>query len=192
MDYADLIFRNRSYRRFNEEIVIPMDVLRKLTGYARLSASSGNVQALKFNLSADKVNNEKIFKHLKWAFYLKDWDGPEEGERPSAYIIILGDTEIHPVIDIDVGIAAQSILLGATELGFGGCMLASIERTGLRKELNIPKRYQIPLIIALGKPVEQVVIEELESSDNIVYWRDVNEIHHVPKRKLDDLIIDFE
>ena len=192
MNFENLIFRNRSYRRFNEETVIPMDVLRKLTGYARLSASSGNVQALKFNLSADKVNNEKIFKHLKWAFYLKDWDGPEEGERPSAYIIILGDTEIHPVIDIDVGIAAQSILLGATELGFGGCMLASIERTGLRKELNIPKRYQIPLIIALGKPVEQVVIEELESSDNIVYWRDVNEIHHVPKRKLDDLIIDFE
>ncbi len=192
MNFEDLIIRNRSYRRFDEETIISMDDLRKLTGYARLSASSGNVQGLKFYLSADKIKNDKIFRQLQWAFYLKDWNGPEKGERPSAYIIILGDTEIHPTIDIDVGIAAQSILLGATAMGYGGCMFGSINRVDLRKELLIPKRYQIPVIIALGKPVEKVVIDEVGASDIIVYWRDENNVHHVPKRSLDDLIIEFE
>ncbi len=192
MNFEDLIVRNRSYRRFDEETIISMDDLRKLTGYARLSASSGNVQGLKFYLSADKIKNDKIFRQLQWAFYLKDWNGPEKGERPSAYIIILGDTEIHPTIDIDVGIASQSILLGATAMGYGGCMFGSINRVDLRKELLIPKRYQIPVIIALGKPVEKVVIDEVGASDIIVYWRDENNVHHVPKRSLDDLIIEFE
>ena len=191
MKFEELIERTRSYRRFDEEIKINIDTLKKLVGYARLSASSGNIQGLKFYLSADKEKNIKVFKHLQWAFYYKDWDGPEKGERPCAYIIILGDTEIHSTIDIDVGIAAQSILLGANEMGYGGCMFGSINRVDLRKDLKIPKSYQIPLIIALGKPKEKVCIDEVDSSGSIVYWRDENYVHHVPKRSLDELIVDF-
>lgn len=191
MNFEDIIQKNRSYRRFNEDFEITIDVLMKLVGYARVSASSGNIQGLKFYLSADRVKNEQIFRHLKWAFYLKDWNGPEKGERPSAYIIILGDTDIHATIDIDVGIAAQSILLGATSVGLGGCMFGSIDRVALRKELNISKRFQIPLIIALGKPKEKIIIEEVNSTGDIAYWRDEEMTHHVPKRSLDELIIDF-
>lgn len=191
MNFEDIIQKNRSCRRFYEDFEITMDVLRKLVSYARVSASSGNIQALKFYLSADRVNNDKIFRHLQWAFYLKDWDGPEKGERPSAYIIILGDTDIHATIDIDVGIAAQSILLGATSIGLGGCMFGSVNRVGLRKEFQISRKFQIPLIIALGKPKEKIKIEEVDSTGNIVYWRDEEMTHHVPKRSLDELIIDF-
>jgi nitroreductase len=191
MNFEDIILKNRSCRRFYEDFEITMEMLRKLVGYARLSASSGNIQGLKFYLSADRVKNERIFNYLKWAFYLKGWDGPEKGERPSAYIIILGDTTIHETIEIDVGIAAQSILLGATAMNLGGCMFGSINRLDLRKELHIPKKYQIPLIIALGKPKENIIIEEVDSSGDIIYWRDEKMIHHVPKRSLDELIIDF-
>ena len=191
MNFEDIIQKNRSCRRFYEDFEISMDVLKKLVGYARVSASSGNFQALKFYLSADSVKNDKIFRHLQWAFYLKEWDGPEKGERPSAYIIILGDTDIHATIDIDVGIAAQSILLGATSIGLGGCMFGSVKRVGLRKELQIPMKFQLPLVIALGKPKEKIKIEEVDSTGNIVYWRDEEMTHHVPKRSLDELIVDF-
>ncbi len=192
MDFDDMIFKNRSYRRFDENFKISADVLKKLVGYARLSASSGNIQGLKFYLSADRAKNKIIFRHLQWAFYLKDWDGPEKGERPSAYIIILGDTDIHATVEIDVGIAAQSILLGATSIGLGGCMFGSVNRVGLRKKLHIPKKFQIPLVIALGKPKEKIVIEQVGSDCNIEYWRDEESTHHVPKRSLDELIIDFK
>ncbi|MBN2212654.1 MAG: nitroreductase family protein [Bacteroidales bacterium] len=192
MNFEELILRNRSYRRFYEDFEIKAEVLKKLVGYARLSASSGNIQALKFYLSADRERNETIFRHLRWAFYLKDWDGPEIGERPSAYIIILGDTDIHATIELDVGIAAQSILLGAASMGLGGCMFGSVDRAGLRKELHIPKKFQIPLTIALGKPKETVVLGEVDSSGKIEYWRDEKMTHHVPKRSLDELIIDFK
>jgi nitroreductase len=153
MNFEEIILKNRSYRRFEEDYKITREILKELIGYARLSASSGNIQGLKFYLSDDGLKNEIIFRQLQWAYYLKDWAGPEMGERPSAYIIILGDTEIHTTIEIDVGIAAQSILLGATSMGLGGCLFGSVNRVGLRKELHIPRKFQIPLVIAMGKPL---------------------------------------
>ena len=134
--------------------------------------------------------NSLIFPCLAWAGYLKDWAGPREGERPSAYIIILGDTEITKVFGCDHGIAAQSILLGATEKGFNGCIIGSVKRELLRKSLQIPKRYQILLAIALGAKKESVVIEEVKEGD-IKYWRDKKGIHHVPKRQLSEIILDL-
>jgi nitroreductase len=192
MTFEELITKNRSYRRFHEDEKVNPGTIKELIGYARLSASSGNIQGLKFFMSTDHASNDRIFKHLKWAYYFKDWDGPVPGERPTAYIVILGDTDIHSTIDIDVGIAAQSILLGATSFGLGGCMFGSIDRLGLRKSFNIPKKLQIALVIALGKPKESVKIDEVDSSGNIEYWRDENRTHHVPKRKLDDLLVHFD
>lgn len=191
MNFEELIRNNRSYRRFDEEFQLTKETLKMLVGYARLSASSSNIQALKFYLSSERLKNETIFSCLRWAYYLRDWNGPEAGERPTGYIIILGDTEIHSTIDIDVGIAAQSILLGAASLGLGGCMLGSIDRVRLRKNLKIPEKFQIPLVIALGKPNEKILIEEMKADGNISYWRDEKSIHHVPKRSLDELITDF-
>jgi len=185
----DLISKNRSYRRFYEEVDIKLATLRELVDLARLSASARNAQPLKYILSCQPQKNSLIFRHLAWAGYLTDWPGPCEGERPSAYIIILEDTEISRSSDCDHGIAAQSILLGAMEKGLGGCMIASIEREGLRQALEIPPRYEILLVLALGKPKETVVIETVGPGGDTKYWRDSKGIHHVPKRALDDIII---
>jgi nitroreductase len=133
----------------------------------------------------------RIFPATMWAGYLKDWAGPEEGERPSAYIVILGDKNISTSFGVDHGIAAQSILLGASEIGLGGCMIGSIRIDHLKTELDIPDKFEILLIIALGKPKEEVVIEKVSDND-IKYWRDKEGIHHVPKRSLEDLIINPE
>ena len=185
----DLILRNRRYRRFYQEVDIKLETLRELVDLARLSASAANMQPLKYILSREPQRNSLIFPHLAWARYLKDWSGPCEGERPSAYIVILRDTEISRSFGCDHGIAAQSIMLGATEKGLGGCIIASIDREGLRKALEIPPRYEILLVLALGKPKEKVVIETVGPDGDTRYWRDSEGVHHVPKRTLDDIII---
>ncbi len=185
----ELIVKNRSYRRFYQEVPISCETLRELVDLARLSASGANRQPLKYILSCDPDKNARIFPCLGWAAYLKEWPGPEEGERPSAYIIILGDTEISHSYFVDHGIAAQSILLGATERGLGGCMIASIQKQALREALDIPPRYEILLVLALGKPKETVVIEPVGPDGDIKYWRDDQGVHHVPKRSLDEIIL---
>ena len=185
----DLIIANRTCRRFYQEVAIELETLRELVDLARLSASGANRQPLKYILSGDPERNALIFLCLGWAGALKDWPGPSEGERPSAYIIILGDTEISKTFGCDHGIAAQSIFLGARERGLGGCMHGTVNRNELRKALGIPPRYEILLVLSLGKPKEKVVLDTLKPDGNINYWRDSDNVHHVPKRSLDDIII---
>jgi len=186
----DLVIANRSCRRFYQEVPIELETLRELVDLARLSASDGNRQPLKYILSCEPQKNALIFKHLGWAGALKDWPGPSEGERPSAYIVILGDTEISQTFGCDHQIAAQSIRLGAREKGLGGCMHGPAKKDELSKALGIPPRYEILLVLSLGKPKEKVVIETLELGGDFKYWRDSDNVHHVPKRPLADIIID--
>jgi nitroreductase len=184
----ELILKNRSYRRFYQNEKITEATLRELVDLARNSASATNRQPLKYILSCDPATNAKIFPLIGFAGQLK-WDGPPEGERPSAYIIILLDTEIAKQTGCDHGIAAQSILLGAVEKGLGGCMHGSAKKPDMMKALNIPEKYDIQLVISLGKPKEIVVLETVGPDGKTSYWRDEKQTHHVPKRTLDDIII---
>jgi nitroreductase len=185
----DMILKNRSYRRFAQSEGIDRETLRELVDLARMSPSGANAQPLKYMLSAEPERNALVFQHLAWAGYLKDWPGPEQGERPAAYIVILGDTRLKPEFGVDPGIAAQSMLLGAVERGLGGCILASIKRQELARDLGIPEHFQILLVIALGVPVEQVRLEVMGADGDIKYWRDDQGVHHVPKRSLEELIV---
>lgn len=189
MTVRELILKNRSCRRFQQNEKIPKETLRQLIDLARLSASASNLQPLKYILSSDPEMNAKIFPTLAWAGYLTDWPGPAEGERPAAYIVILADKNIKYPIDCDHGIASQSILLGATEMGYAGCIIGSINREELRKILKIPEHLVILLVLALGKPAEKIVLEEVGEDGDIRYWRDEKGVHHVPKRKLEDIIV---
>lgn len=190
MNIRDLVKKNRSFRRFKQSVRISKDELVDLVDLARHSASGTNRQPLKYVLFNSEADCEKIFPYTRWAGFLKDWDGPAEGEKPSAYIIILGDKSIAENYFVDHGIAAQSILLGASEKAYGGCMIASIDRVGLTKEIQLPERYEILLIVALGKPAEKVIIEDIVDND-FKYWRDDMGLHHVPKRSLEELIIEL-
>jgi nitroreductase len=185
----DLVLKNRSYRRFHQDVSIDLETLRELVDLARLSASATNAQPLRYILSCDPGKNASVFSSVGWAGYLKDWPGPGDGERPSAYIIILEDTRITHPMRIDHGIAAQSMMLGAAEKGLGGCMIATIDKPALRRALQIPDQYEILLVLALGKPKETVVIEEVSADADTRYWRDAEGVHHVPKRRLDDIIV---
>lgn len=187
-NFRNLIARSRSYRRFQQGSRVGRPVLRRLVDLARVSASGANRQPLKYYLSAEPGLNKLIFPCLAWAGYLKDWPGPAEGERPAAYIIILQDTSIARQPGCDHGIAAQSIILGAAEMGLGGCIIGSVDRARLRKLLKLPRRFEILLVIALGRPGEKVYLEKAVRG-NIRYWRDSKGGHHVPKRALQEIIV---
>jgi nitroreductase len=189
MEFNDLVARTRSYRRFDQSIGIPEETLESWAGLARLVPSSANLQGLKFLLVNEPELNATIFKSISFAGYLKEWGGPKEGEKPSAYVLILGDTSIKQNFDLDAGIAAQTIMLAANTDGFGGVMMSAIKRDTLRSDLQIPSRFEIVLLLALGKPTEIVVIEDVSDEHGIRYYRDADNVHHVPKRPLSELII---
>lgn len=183
----NLVLKNRSYRRFDESERISEGTLRELVNLARLSSSAANRQTLKFRLVTSRNECEKVFFNTAWAGYIKN-GAPVKGERPSAYIVILNDNSLFTCNAIDVGIAAGTILLGASEKELGGCMIASFKDERIREALSIPENFETKLVIALGKPVEDVVIEDMKDND-VKYWRDEERVHHVPKRSLDELIV---
>lgn len=187
---AELARKNRSCRRFHQEVPPRHEILKELVDLTRHCASAANLQPLKYIISAEPEKNATIFESLGWAGYLRDWPGPSEGERPSAYIVVLGDTTIAKSFGCDHGIAAQTILLGACEKGLGGCMIGAVKRSRLRKALEIPEHLEILLVIALGKPKETIVLEEMGPDGSVEYWRDSEGVHHVPKRSLDELIVE--
>lgn len=186
----ELVLQNRTYRRFDQSHAIDKATLKELIDLARNSASTSNKQPLKYIISYEPEKNALIFPTLGFAGALADWSGPQEGEKPAAYIVILLDTEVSTFASCDHGIAAQSIMLGASEKGLGGCMHGSTNKDMLRKAINIPEKYEILLVLSLGKPDEKVYLEPLPADGAVNYWRDAESGHHVPKRALDDIILD--
>lgn len=188
-DFKTLVEKNRSCRRFDNRHKLDESILKQLVDLARQTASAANRQPLKYIICSDDSKNEEIFSCLGWAAYLTDWKGPEKEERPSGYIVILGDHSITDNFWCDHGISAQTILLGARAAGLAGCIFGAINVPKLKKFLDIKDPMEIKLVLALGKPVEQHQIEALKEDGDIRYYRDENQVHHVPKRKLDDIII---
>jgi nitroreductase len=159
---------------------------------ARLAPAASNKQPWKYVLIREPELLPQVFSCLKWAGYLPDWPGPSPEERPTAYIVFLNDISISEdksIHLVDLGLAAQNILLGARELGFGACLLGSVDRPRLKEILGLPDGLNIELVAALGVPGERVELTALGSDGDIRYWRDENEVHYVPKRQLSDLIV---
>ena len=186
----DLAFKSRSYRRFDNAAAIPMKTLEELAELARVCPSAANRQPLRFILSASAEDNEAIFACLKWAAYLKDWDGPAPHERPSAYSVLVNTDRAWEMARFDLGIMAQTMLLGAVEKGFGGCMIGALDREKLRLHLGLDPEMEVGLVLALGKPVEEVRIVDVPEDGSIRYWRDEAGVHYVPKRRLEELVLD--
>ncbi|MCH5234682.1 MAG: nitroreductase family protein [Muribaculaceae bacterium] len=188
---SELLKKDRSYRRFDESFKIEADTLKKLVGLTRCCSSGRNLQPLKYFMASDEDRCEQIFPLLKWAGYLKEWDGPEKGERPSAYLIQCLDTDLTKNYHCDDGLQLQAITLGATALGLGCCIIKSFNAEKLKEILSLDE-YLSPLyVVAIGKPVEKVVIEELKDAgeEGIKYYRTPDKVHHVPKRSQEELLI---
>ncbi|MCR5150539.1 MAG: nitroreductase family protein [Clostridiales bacterium] len=189
-DFINLVKSSRSYRRFDESFHIDTGVIENAVEVSRFTPSTVNSQAIKYIIVNNKDDNEFMFGCLAFAGLLKGRGTPKEGERPSAYIIILCDNSIGVDKKIDEGIVAQTILLSLAEQGLGGCMLGSIDRAKIASHFEIDtSRYSIDLVLAIGKPDENVVLTDSENGESVAYYRDENGTHYVPKRKLSELII---
>lgn len=189
MDFRELVAMSRTKRVFDESRPVDVDTLAALVDLARLTPSGRNMQPLKYVVTADRKQCAAIFPLLGWAGYFKDWPGPGAGERPTGYIVVLLDRDIADSPGCDHGIASQTIMLGAAEMGLGGCILGTVNRKKLAEVLDLPGRFEVLLVLALGVPAEEVLIEPLPSDGKIEYWRGTDGRHHVPKRSLDELIV---
>lgn len=189
---TQLVERARTVRRFMEERQLDEAFLHAMIDLARLGGSARNAQVLKYALVTDEKQCQLLFPMLGWAGYLSDWPGPEPGERPAAYILCLLDTQLlkgkESEAHFDLGIATQNILLGAAEQGVYGCRIASFSPK-IHDLFQINEQYEVLLVLALGYPAEEVVIDELGPGGDIKYWRDDNGVHHVPKRSLSEIIV---
>lgn len=182
-----LIENNRTCRRFDRGFEVTYDMFVKLIELARLSASSANLQTLRFAF-ADKQKAETVFDNIKWAGYIKD-GAPEESQKPPCYILVLNDNDYAKADLTTAGIAMQSILLGAVEMGLKGCIFGSVNRKKLAEKLQLSSKTEILNVIALGKPAEKTVIEDINKGGSIKYWRDKEGVFHVPKIITKELII---
>lgn len=188
-----LIKKNRSYRIFDESYKISLEKIKEFLNVARFTSSGRNLQSIRFLPIIKDSQLNIVYDNIKWAGYLKDWDGPAKGQRPTAFILFLSDdnNKKSPTFDIDLGLACQSILLKAIEQDIGGCMIGAFNKKTISSRLNIPSNYNLELILALGKPDQKIIIEDINKNDDIKYWKGEKNIHHVPKIILDDLIIEI-
>lgn len=187
--FADIVLKNRSFRKFQSDRPVSLEQLEKLIDLARTTPSSKNLQPLMFLPLVSKEHTEFVFSKLKWAWHLKDWSGPAEDEKPPAYIIVFLDTTKNVHAEIDTGICSQTILLGAVESGLGGCMIRTVNRYDIIKYFNLPQSYELMLVIAIGEPKQEVRLTEIGPDGKTEYFEDQQGVHYVPKRSLNDIII---
>lgn len=191
----DIVRECRSYRRFYQDQPIEAALLEDWIDTARVVASSANAQPLRYRVFHTPQDCERLFPCLAWAGALPNWDGPEEGERPSAYIVMLQDESVSlgdRFTAWDEGIAAQTIMLAATEAGFGGCMIASFKKKAVAQICGVDDSdcsLTPDLVLALGKPKEDVRLAEPGPDGSLKYYRDFDQVHFVPKRPLEQVLL---
>ena len=191
MMMESLVLRNRTCRSFDESQPISLEMMTALVDLARRTASGMNKQPLRYRILTERAELDKMVCNARFGTALKDIKLPPENGKPTGYIMIFTDKEAGSPDTLalkDVGIAAQTILLAATEQGFGGCMLGSFDPSRLVTDFNIPDRYRPELVIALGKPAERALLTDAHN-DSLTYYRDAAGNHCVPKRGLDEVLI---
>ena len=192
--FKDLVLANRSYRGFDEDHKFSKEDLMDLVDYARLMPSGKNSQPFKYFLAWEDEIVAAIQPHTKWAGILAELNLPREGSRPTGFIVVLQDLNIEKSIQApqkDVGIVASAITLAAAEKELGCCMIGSFSASGLKKTLNLNENLAPVFVIALGKPTEKIILKDINADESIAYYRDDNDVHYVPKRRLEDIIVPF-
>jgi len=187
MDIEEAIYKRRTIRRFKQD-PIPSEIIKKLIDYARIAPAGSNIQAVEYIIIESSTMREKMFPLVTWASsLLKEERTPEKGREPTAYIVVLVNTDIKKsYYDYDIGAAVENILLGAVSFGIGCCWMANINGAKIRSLLEVPENYEIKHVVSLGYPDETSKMEPYKGS--FKYWKKGNEMH-VPKRELEKVVL---
>ncbi len=189
MDILQLIKDSRSCRRFDESVPLIQADLNWLLECASFAPSAKNAQELRFMTVLKGAVMEKLFPLTRWAGALKDWNGPQPGERPTAFIAVLMPDRGGDLLCYDTGIACQTIQLAAATRGWGACMIQSFDRKAATGLLQVPEGMKIALLMGLGAAKEIRVADQMPADGSYAYWRDDKGVHHVPKRSVAELLI---
>ncbi len=188
----ELVRQSRSYRGYDESRTVAREELTELVDCARLAPSSVNMQPFRYYLACEKEQLEKIQPLTGWARALPEKHLPYPGHRPTAFIVICQETEWQGNLSRfqkDVGIVAQTMLLAAAEKGLGGIMIGNFSPEKIAAALELSPHLVPMLIVAFGKPDETIVLTEAAPGESLNYYRDENDVHYVPKRRLEDVIL---
>ena len=186
--FADLVRAARTCRRFAEDKALDPEALRQLVDTARIASCAKNRQVLRYIIVTTPKIRAEVFPHTKWAGALK-WDGPAEGERPTGYILICSTEPESPFTLYDAGIAAQTMQLHAMSMGIGCCMILNYAKKHVHALLELPEELTPTLLLAFGVPKEVRRLTDAKIGDNLVYWRDNENVHYVPKLTLDQVLL---
>lgn len=193
MDFLKAVSETRTCRRFNGARRLPGGTLSWLVDCARLTPSAGNLQILRYITIGSPNKCAEVFPTLRWAAYLKDWNGPEPKERPTGYVVIMAkgdeDKKIGKMTLIDVGVAAQTMHLAAGTAGLASCMFGSFDAVSITSLLQIPTEYTVALVMAFGFPVEARTLVPLPKDGSVRYYRNAEGVHFVPKRSLPEVLL---
>lgn len=187
-----LLELDRSVRRYDESREISIPTLERLIDLTRYCASGRNMQPLRYRMVVREDERRELFPLLAWAGYLKDWNGPEEGERPAAYLVQCLDTRYGENCLCDDGLQLQAITLGACALGIGGCIIKAFNQPKVKNLLGLDDHLVPRYVLALGYPTETIEIEDMSGlpDADCKYYRTPDGVHHVPKRPLSELIVE--
>jgi len=186
MSLRQLMQEARSCRRFLPEPAVSHEQLITLIDCARLAPSSGNLQPLRYR-PITGTDCQRVLPCLQWAALMPEWAGPQPEEQPTAYLLLCTANETPA--PMDVGIAAAVLQLAAHETDLGACMFQNVDHKRLHHELQLPDDYSVRLVMAFGHPAEIRQCAEVSAADGLAYWRDHDGVHHVPKLRVEDVII---
>ena len=186
--FSELVKATRSFRNFDPSYRLSDQTMRGLIELCRYTPSTANSQSIKFAYANSEESCAKIFPMLGWAGYIKENKPPYDGNVPAAYILVCYDTDLSNELEIDAGICAQTIVLGAMDLGIGACMIGSFNKEVASELFSLPSNIKPRLFIALGRPAETVEVVDIKDGD-VKYYRESKEKHIVPKRTTDELIV---
>ncbi len=192
MEFKEIVRKNRSYRGYDESRKIAREELVELVDLARLTPSAMNGQPFSYYVACEKEQLDIIQPLTKWAAALPQMTLPHEGKCPTGFIVICQNMEVSENLQqyrTDLGIVAQTMCLGATAKGLGCCMIGNFNGKILQAALGLSEQFFPLLVIGIGKPDEEIVIKEIDKGEPVKYYRDENDVHYVPKRKLKDILL---
>ena len=181
-----LLLKNRSTRGYKKSYVVSPNELERIVGVCTKIPSARNQQVLRFRLVTRDSGANQVLPLIKMGAALPDLHLPFPGTEPEAFIVICSTVDESPLVDIDLGIATQSMLLKAAEMGLNGLIIGAFNRTKLQETLDLP--YPPLLVLAIGKGDEHIELIPIDEGENHSYYRKEG-IHYVPKVQIADLII---
>ena len=189
--FKDLVTSARSYRKYDQAQGIEEATLRGFVDIARIANSGTNLQPFKYKIIGAQPMVDQLFAITKWGGRYKNYTGPAPGEQPAGYIVICCDNDVRKAstAEMDTGIVAEVLVLAAADAGYGSCMIGNFARDKCRELLQLKDNIEPMLVVAFGRPNDTIVLDELEAGGSTDYYRDDKGVHHVPKRKLEDILL---